>query len=194
MTEIYLADPNFWWRAPVDRVRHWISSDPDVEDGHRRWPDRDTLNRPLIVQAVIEVSNALAAGDWEADQDEDHYGRIAIRTTGLSKTENAVAQSWFKRSQSVRWDPWFWPLTDGRHRLWATMNEFGAELVPIAGDALGYADPENTAALGPDWPRLFARNVEQLRGVDWFATEDPVNERFTAALEQAARSEYPAPV
>ncbi|MUU73401.1 hypothetical protein [Pseudarthrobacter sp. GA104] len=89
-------------------------------------------------------------------------------------------------------DPWFEPLQNGRHRLWSTLDFFGSELVPIKGDALGYATPLNTQELGENWHRLFKMNLQELDAVDWFDTSDPVNIRFADALRTAARGEHPA--
>ncbi|MEZ5213876.1 MAG: hypothetical protein R2692_03370 [Microbacterium sp.] len=73
-----------------------------------------------------------------------------------------------RSSEAVQFDPWFEPLTNGRHRLWATMPHFGAALIPIQGDALGYANPANAEVLGETWPDLYAMHVEELDSLEWF--------------------------
>lgn len=40
MTDIFISEPNFWWRTDAGRVRTFVPFDPDVEDGHQRWDDR----------------------------------------------------------------------------------------------------------------------------------------------------------
>lgn len=144
----------------------------------------------------MQVSHALAAGEWEPD-DEDNDGRshclIRIDAGGLTDTETKIVRRWFGSAEPVRMDPWFEPLQNGRHRLWSTLDFFGNELIPIKGDALGYATPLNTEVLGPSWPQLFEMNVQDLDTVDWFDASDPVNVRFANALRTAARGEHPAP-
>lgn len=194
MTDIYISEPNFWWRTDAARMRTFVPLDPDVEDGHQRWDDRDEQRWDLIAEAVIQVSKALAAGEWEPDDEEDD-GRnsclIQIDAGELTGTETKIVRRWFGAAEPVRMDPWFEPLQNGRHRLWATLDFFGSELVPIKGDALGYATPLNTQELGENWHRLFKMNVRDLDAVDWFDTTDPVNIRFADALRTAARGEHP---
>lgn len=195
MTDIYVSKPNFWWRADAGRIQEYVPFNPDVEDGHQRWPDRDDQRWDLVAQAVIQVSRALAAGEWEPDEEDGRaYGLIRIDADELTRTEKKIVRAWFGAAQPVRVDPWFEPLQDGRHRLWATLEAFGTELVPIKGDAVGYANHLDTEMLGKDWPTFFEKNLEDLAAVTWFDAADPVNIRFADALKSAARGAFPAPV
>jgi hypothetical protein len=193
MTDIYISEPNFWWRADAEQIRKFVPVDPDVEDGHQRWDDRDEQRWNLVAQAVIQVSRALAAGRWEPDEEDDGaHGLVRIDAEELSSTEKKIVQRWFGGAEPVRMDPWFEPLQNGRHRLWSTLNFFGSEPVPIKGDALGYATPADTEVLGQNWQQLFEMNIQDLAAVGWFDTTDPVNIRFAEALKTAARGEHPA--
>lgn len=196
MPEIYVSAPMFWWRAPVARVRTWVFEDPDAADGTRRWQDRDEQRWDLIAEAVSVVSDALGTRSWTPDEELGFEGQgiVDVNLTALASTEQEIVQSWFTIDEAVRFDPWFVPLTNGRHRLWSTLQHFGDRLVPIAGDALGYADRANVEALGEGWPRLFQANLDELASVSWFNRSDPVNQRFVASLEAAARGEIPPPV
>lgn len=192
MTDISIFEPNFWWRADAGQLRKFVPVDPGVDDGRRRWPDRDEQRWDLIAQAVSQVSQALAAGNWEPDEDDNGHGLVRIDTGNLTSTEQNIVQKWFSLDEPVRMDPWFEPLQNGRHRLWSTLDFFGNELIPIKSDALGYATPENTEVMGPKWPELFEMNIQDLAAVNWFDTTDPVNIRFAETLRTAARGEHPA--
>ncbi|MDO5865207.1 MULTISPECIES: hypothetical protein [Paenarthrobacter] len=136
MTYIYISEPNFWWRADVGQIRKFVPVDPDVDDGRRRWPDRDEQRWDLIAQAVTQVSQALAAGEWEKDEDQGSHGLVRIDAEELTGTEKKIVQKWFSMDEPVRMDPWFEPIQNGRHRLWSTLDFFGSDPVPIKGDAI----------------------------------------------------------
>lgn len=72
------------------------------------------------------------------------------------------------------------------------MSHFGTRLIPIRGDALGYANPADTAAMGAGWAEVYAADVEELDGLDWFDTADPLNATFRAVLVTAASGEFPS--
>ena len=74
------------------------------------------------------------------------------------------------------------------------MPHFGAALIPIQGDALGYANPANAEVLGETWPDLYAMHVEELDSLEWFDTADPLNASFRTSLVTAASGEFPSPV
>lgn len=193
MTDIFISEPKFWWRADAGQIRKFVPVDPDVEDGRQRWDDREQIRWGLVTQAVIKVSQALAASEWERDEeDEGAHGLVRIDTEDLTAQEKKIVQKWFSMDEPVRMDPWFEPLQNGRHRLWSTLDFFGSEPVPIKGDALGYANPADTEVLGQNWQQLFVMNVQDLAAVDWFDTADPVNIRFTNALRTAAGGHFPA--
>ncbi|MFC7849389.1 hypothetical protein ACFUTU_13035 [Arthrobacter sp. NPDC057388] len=193
MTYIYISEPSFWWRAEAAQLRQFVPIDPDVDDGRRRWPDRDEQRWNLVAQAVTQVSQALAAGQWEPDEDNSGHSLVRIDAEELSNTEKNIVRKWFSVDEPVGMDPWFEPLQNGRHRLWSTLDFFGSEPVPIKGDAIGYANPADAEVLGANWQHLFAKNVEELEAVTWFDATDPVNVRFENALRTAARGEHPAP-
>lgn len=193
MTDIFISEPNFWWRADAGQIRKFVPVDPDVDDGHQRWDDRDQIHWDLVAQAVIQVSHTHAAGGWEHDEEDDGaHGLVRINAEGLTAQEKKIVQKWFSMDEPVRMDPWFEPLQNGRHRLWSTLDFFGSEPVPIKGDALGYANPADTEVLGQNWQQLFVMNVQDLAAVDWFDTTDPVNIRFANALRTAAGGHFPA--
>lgn len=50
----------------------------------------------------------------------------------LTKTEQHIVNFWFSAAEAVCVDPWFGPITNGRHRLWSTLAHFGDRLVPVA--------------------------------------------------------------
>lgn len=191
-----MAKPKFWWRAPALQMRQWVPGDPNALRGGFRWHDRRQQRWPPIAAAVVSVSESLAAGEWHADEDlgPGERGAVNVELGSLTLTEKAIVQSWFSLSEEVCVDPWFEPLVNGRHRLWATLDYFGESLVPIAGDALGYANPESVAALGKTWAGSFVKHVEELRSVEWFQRSDPVNQRFVASLETAADGQIPSAV
>ncbi|WP_314192007.1 hypothetical protein [uncultured Arthrobacter sp.] len=192
MTDIFISEPNFWWRADAAQIRKFVPVDPDVDDGRQRWDDRDEQRWNLIARAVTQVSQALATGGWEQEEDQGSHGLVRIDAGGLTDTEKKIVRKWFSADESVRMDPWFEPLQNGRHRLWSTLDFFGSEPVPIKGDALGYANPADTEVLGQNWQQLFVMNVQDLAAVDWFDTTDPVNIRFANALRTAAGGHFPA--
>lgn len=132
---------------------------------------------------------------WIVDEDDEtYYGTVTIRLPEpLTETEQRIVKSWFSAAEAVRLDPWFDSITNGRHRLWNTLDHFADRLVPVAGDALGYATPPDIQALGDNWHLSYRNHVRELGEVEWFDRHDQMNSRFITALEQAARGEIPAP-
>lgn len=188
--------PAFWWRGAAQHVREWVLEDPDQED-HRepRWSDTSEQRWRLIASTVALVGDELAAGRWTIDEDDDtYYGMMTAPVPEpLTETERHIVTSWFSAGEAVCVDPWFEPITNGRHRLWNTLTHFGDRLVPVASDALGYATPTNTEVLGEAWPELYRAHVDDLAAIEWFDLHDPMNSRFAHAIDQAARGEHPAP-
>jgi hypothetical protein len=140
----------------------------------------------------------MAGGEWVGDPDEpdDNYGSITVEVAGLlTPTERKIVASWFSQAQAVQVDPWFHPITNGRHRLWSTLPHLGDALVPIRGDALGYANPVDALELGQAWlASEFTRYVGQAQAVPWLDREDPLNARFLRSMATAAAGELPSPV
>ncbi|MBP2411764.1 hypothetical protein JOF48_000563 [Arthrobacter stackebrandtii] len=197
MTLIPVASPRFWWRTTPTCVQLWVDSDPDIDDGQGpRWQDRDHQRWARIAAVVAQVGEAIAAGEWMVDPEMDGYGLVQVQDdlSDLTKTERHIIKKWFSASQAVRFDPWFVPLTDGRHRLWATLPYFGSSLVPICGDALDYATPGNAEALGSGRAYLFSESLGQLDSVTWFDLSDPANQRFRAGLVEAAEGGFPSQI
>ncbi|MDK7750802.1 hypothetical protein QP572_10640 [Brevibacterium sp. UMB10442] len=188
--------PAFWWRGAAQHVRDWVLEDPDQED-HRepRWSDTSEQRWRLIASTVALVGDELAAGRWTIDEDDDTYYGMVVASVPepLTETERHIVTSWFSAGEAVCVDPWFEPITNGRHRLWNTLTHFGDRLVPVASDALGYATPTNTEVLGEAWPELYRAHVDDLAAIEWFDLHDPMNSRFAHAIDQAARGEHPAP-
>lgn len=191
MTDIYIYEPNFWWRADAKQVRKFVPVDPDVDEGLQRWGDRDEQRWNLVAQAVTQVSRALAAGEWELS-DRDNYGLVGIDVEELTDSEKNIMEEWFGACQSVCMDPWSASLTDGRHRLWSTLDFLGSEPVPIKGYAISHAIPVNADSPGTNWQSYFVEGGQALEAVSWFDAADPVNVRFAHALKTAASGQFPA--
>lgn len=145
---------------------------------------------------MTQVGDALAAGSWSVDPEFNDRGFVALHgyPGDLTETEQGIVSAWFRSSEAVEFDPWFEPLTNGRHRLWGTMPHFGSALIPIRGSALGYANAADVEALGDDWPSLYANDIEELDALDWFEVEDPLNASFRECLVAAASGEFPSSV
>ncbi|QIM17595.1 hypothetical protein G7066_00685 [Leucobacter coleopterorum] len=191
---IPVATPRFWWRAPASQLRAWVSSDPDVDDGGRsRWDDRDQQRWILIAEVVADVGDALANGGWETDDENDLYGFVNIDrdSSSLTATELKIISSWFRHAEAVRVDPWFDSLTNGRHRLWATLPHFAERQVPICSDALSYANPSDAEVLSATWPSLYVTDLEQLAALEWFDDTDPLNRAFVSSVRTAATGVFP---
>lgn len=193
---IPVATPRFWWRTTAEHVRQWVPEDPDIEDGVQRHSDRDERRWNLIAAAVTQVGDALAAGSWSVDPELDDHGLVALPgyPGDLTQTEQDIISAWFRSSEAVEFDPWFEPLTNGRHRLWGTMSHFGAASIPIRGSALRHANSADAEVLGDGWPGLYANDIEELAALDWFDTRDPLNASFRASLVTAASGAFPSPV
>lgn len=194
-TLISVATPRFWWRTTAAQVRRWVPLDPDATDGGQRNPDRDYQRWDLVAAAVAQVGQELAAGSWSVDPEIDDCGFVALHgyPGDLTQTEQHIVSAWFKATEAVQFDPWFEPLTDGRHRLWGTMPHFGTALIPIRGDALRYANPTGAEVFGDGWPSLYADHVEKLDALEWFDAGDPLNASFRRSLLTAASGEFPPP-
>ena len=191
---IPVATPRFWWHAPVGQIQSWVSTDPDVDDGRLRWSDRDRQRWALIAGVVADVGDALAEGAWDTDSENDQYGFVSVHLDSgtLTATELKITSSWFQQAEAVRVDPWSDSLTNGRHRLWATLPHFQRRQVPVCSDALGYANPSDAEAIGAIWPSLYATNLEQVTALDWFDDSDPLNRTFVSSLRTAANGVLPS--
>ncbi|QIM18677.1 hypothetical protein G7066_08745 [Leucobacter coleopterorum] len=191
---IAVTTPRFWWRTTPSQVRHWVPKDPDVEDRKQRHLDRDDQRWARIASAVAQVGEKLATGDWQVESEHPTHGFVALDEYPgeLTQTEQDIVSSWFTTAEAVRFDPWFEPLTNGRHRLWQTMPHFGTGSIPILGDTLGYANPVDTKALGDVWPKMYAQNLEELDSLDWFDAKDPLNIAFRNSLATATSGEIPS--
>jgi hypothetical protein len=196
MIDIHVYTPRLWWRGAPAQIRLIVRTDPDISDGHQRHTDRDCQRWDLIAQAVAQVSRALAAGDWKAGVvTEIDVGTVQIAGGDLTDMEKGIVQAWFTKVEPVCADPWSNEVQAGRHRLWLTRDFFGDEQVPIVGRELGFANPAHAKEVGPCmWALMaksFASHVEDLKKLDWFDRDDPVNRRYIDALETAARGEFP---
>lgn len=178
-----------------------MPEDPDREDRREpRWSDTAQQHWGLIADAVATIGDELAAGRWTTDEDDNtYYGTVTVAVSKpLTKTERHIVNSWFSAAEAVCVDPWFEPITNGRHRLWSTLAHIGDRLVPVAGDALGYATPADTQVIdtqviGDAWHELYREHVHELAAIEWFDRRDPMNSRFAGAIDRAARGEHPAP-
>lgn len=193
---ISVAAPRFWWRLAPAEVRRWVSADPDVEDGQQRHADRDEQHWDAIASVVAQVGDALASGAWSTDDEFDACGFVTIDACpgDLTQAEQKIVASWFSSSEAVQVDPWFDRSFNGRHRLWATARRFGAGLVPICGNELGYANAADLEGRGSRWPELYVKYVEDLDALDWFNGADPLNASFRTSLVTAASGQFPSPV
>lgn len=193
MANVCVAEPNFWWRAPANRVRQLVSTDLGVIDGRRRWDNRDLLDWSLIARAVTEVSESVAAGTWTPDPEGGSGCHVPINTDNLSAGELGIVRSWFSESEAVRVDPWIGRVMNGRHRLWSTLDKFGTALVPIAGSELQHANELETVGAVKTWVNIFNESLKEFNTLDWFDYEDPMNRRFVTAMDQAAKGQHPTP-
>lgn len=193
---IPVTTPRFWWRMPASEVQRWVAVDPDVEDGRQRHGDRDEQRWDVIALVVAQVGDALASGAWVTDEEFNDHGFVTVEgyPGDLTRTEQKIVAAWFRSSEAVQVDPWFDQLTNGRHRLWTTARHFGERLVPICGDALGYANAADIEVLGPKWAELYVANVEELDALDWFDGVDALNASFRGSLISAASGQIPSPV
>ncbi|MGJ1428916.1 hypothetical protein ACR8AL_14520, partial [Clavibacter sepedonicus] len=193
MGHIPVAVPRFWWRADAATVQFWASSNPDIDDNKIRHADADEHNWQAIADAVVAVGNALASRSWTFDADSPLYADLDLPDYPgeLSQIEQDIVRSWFNYWEAVRFDPWDLQPENGRHRLWRTLPHFGTALIPICGSALGYATPENVAALGPSWPQDFARQLYLLRTSSAFDGTDAVNVQFEASMVDASQGRLP---
>jgi hypothetical protein len=196
MTTISVTHPRFWWRGTSTDLRALVNEDPDITDGRLpRWADTAQQRWDHIAAAVADVGDRLANQGWVVDPDFPDNGNVTLAlATPLQPTELHIVRAWFSGAEAVRVDPWWEPIENGRHRLWATLPHFGDRLIPIKGSAVQYANPDDAAAIGSVWPSLAAGNLQDLNGVTWFNRVDPVNRTFRDALSTAANGRFPSPV
>lgn len=191
--EVVIDSPCFWWRARPSVIRRWVPSSPEGRVDRPRHPDRDDQDWSRIATAVAAVGDALATGSWRRLEDQADLAVVSAHSypKRLSPSENEIVASWFAPGEAVLVDPWFTPITNGRHRLWSTLPHFAGAPVPVSGDVLGYANAETIPLLGANWARSFARHLEALNSLAWFDVGDPVNVRFKRSLQTAALGGFP---
>ena len=196
MGVLAVSSPNFWWRASATTVGQWVTVDPDIDDGKIRWRDRDAQRWDLIAATVAAVGDVLASGQWTPQSSSGIYADVGVAAYPgqLTAVERKIVGAWFSAAEPVRVDPWWDELSNGRHRLWQTLPFFGDSLVPILGDALGYADAANTAQMGPNWPKTYSGQLLELDASAAFDSTDPMNVVFRRSMEEAAAGRLPSPV
>ncbi|WP_419707972.1 hypothetical protein [Promicromonospora sp. NFX87] len=205
---VEVARPRFWWRADGDRLREWanLQVSPDDADGYQRHEDRDDQRWDLVATAVASVGAELAAGAWTPLFYEDEPtkdGRVEVDLPSpLSPTETHIVRSWFNDAEAVCTDPWDADLgvQNGRHRLWDALRHSSDLLLPIRGTSLRYANPyaaseyESRPGVTDRWQDSFTTYcLDELYFIDWFDHRDALNRRFVAALQEAARGQWPDP-
>lgn len=136
MLEVLMPHPErFWLAARSDVV---LASDPDVEDGRQRWPDRDTIDWARIAAIVADAGVRIARQQLGVDEDGDQM--LVVDDNGLSGTERKVVASWFRGGQVPSSDPGRDGVEDGRHRLWNAWKHAPDVVLPIHSDVLHYVD------------------------------------------------------
>lgn len=130
----------------VHRERYWSAlrgdmpwlSDPDVDEGAQRHPDRDELDWEAIADAVENAGWRLSAGDLSVDEDGDEW--LPIDVSRLEAKERVVVRSWFPPARGPKSDAGRERLIDGRHRLWNAWKARPDAVLPINSSVLGGVD------------------------------------------------------
>lgn len=127
-------------------------------------------------------------------EDDSQHGLVTVVAPAedLTFTERKIIATWFD-GEPVRADPHNSTLSNGRHRLWATLPYFGTAQVPVHSSSLEYANPEDAETLGSDWSKDFADGLAKTRNVAWFDTGDRLNQRYLAAYSAATNGQFPEP-
>lgn len=150
-----------WWLA-ARRDLPWLT-DPDVEDGHQRWPDRHERPWARIAATVATVGAALASGDYETEPDDPDRALLTLPTDGFDEADRRILHWWFRAgAEAPCADPWSDVLTNGRHRLWTCWEADPSALLPVSSAILQQVDevPYMDADFEADLHRSAARGVE----------------------------------
>lgn len=189
MTLLALPRPNEWWRASGSALlEHIYRTDPDIEDGRPRYPDDDpTIDWTAIADCVTDIGQAIAGGHIVIVDDVPHVPASQQFATLTPESARIVA-GWLTDPPVA--DPHNSGPTNGRHRVWNTANARPEAMLPICGDSLGYATPEDLNTID-GWPEMYSADYNSIVALPWFDQRDALNQRFLAQLAQLAEGTIP---
>lgn len=186
--QIQVHRPLTWWRATSDQIADRLQ-DPDLGN-IPRWPSYDQ-DWKAIGTTVSAAADAIAAGNYSLDPDQQDTGVVQVPDPGLGVTGKRIVHSWFRSSASVTSDPWINEWSDGRHRTWHTAQANPGIALPVRGDSIGFANSYDIPHLGAHWEKRFQHYVQRLAALKWFDRSDPLNAQFTRSLQIAATGKIP---
>lgn len=182
-TTLYVPHPERWWIAARTDLP-WLT-DPDVDDGRVRWPDRDERQWTAVASLVEAVARAIASGGHDVDDDDPAVATVPADVGALGPVDRKIVTSWFRAgSEAPSGDPWEDGLTNGRHRLWNAWRAAPDALLPIYSDTLAGLD--DAPVMGEQFAAVVAQSAaDGLRDVP----AGPANRspRYVDELRRVAR-------
>lgn len=180
---MYVPHPERWWIAAREDLA-WLT-DPDVDDGRVRWPDRDQRQWTAVAGVVDAVGRAIAYGGHDVDEEDPTVALVPVDMARLAPADRNIVRSWFRAgAEAPSGDPWDDSLTNGRHRLWNAWRAAPDALLPVYSDTLAGID--DAALMGEQFAAVVAQSaVDGLRELP----TGPANRspRFVDELRRVAR-------
>ncbi|WP_185751342.1 hypothetical protein [Arthrobacter sp. 31Y] len=159
-----------------------MTIDPDVEDNHRKHPDRDTIRWAAVGEVVQKCATKLMNQDYTPVEDEEPnaFNLFLPDNFSLTPEEHNIVQSWFWGGEMLRNDPWCDTNSNGRHRLWNVWKASPHLILPIYSELLRMEDEI------PFMNEEFARDlpVNAKAGTLKVPADAPVRARSTAYFKQ----------
>jgi len=188
MALLPLSGPDQWWRAPGHLlIDHIFRTDPDIEDGQPRYAADVTVDWAAIAECVADLGQAMADGHIVIDDGFPHVP-ASQRYDALSPESARIVSSWLMDPPIA--DPPSSGPTNGRHRVWNAATACPGAILPICGDSLGYASPEDLDAIA-DWPSLYQTHYQSIVALSWFDQQDALNQHFLYQVSQLAHGIVP---
>jgi hypothetical protein len=144
VTKVELAHPERYWlavRADMPGLQ-----DPDLEDQHQRWPDRDGRDWAASAAAVQHVMDEVAGGRGrveqvdEEDPDAGEHVVVDLDLDHLDAADEEIVSHWFWEGLGPVGDPWRDRVENGRHRLWNSWEAAPDAVLPVYSATLSGLD------------------------------------------------------
>lgn len=154
--------PERWWTATRRQLVE--QTDPDVDDGAQRHPDRDEIRWHLLGAMLSQISAKLDARDY---RDSDALtDTVEVDVTGdpagYTLPEMRILESWFSFGSYPKADGWDLASGDGRHRIWNIFAHRPDAHLPLRSHLLDFLDDVDHEHLAATLREQAAKGLAEL--------------------------------